>query len=143
MLATLTIAPPSVMAPRRRLRHPVAAVDVDVHDGAELLGRLPQRGHGGADPRVVDEDVRAAELLDGGIASAWQAAGSETSVPTAMARPSFGLHEATGLLEAVHPPGAEHDVRARLRQRLGDPDPKPRRGARDDGHPAVEAETAP
>ena len=45
-----------------RLRHPVGAVEVDVDDLAELLGRLARRGHGGADAGVVDEHVGPAEL---------------------------------------------------------------------------------
>ena len=50
--------------PAAGLGHPVAGVEVDVDDGSELLGSLLQRGDGGADPGVVDQDVHPAELAD-------------------------------------------------------------------------------
>ena len=70
-----------------RLRHPVAAVEVDVDDLAELLGRLAGGGDGGADARVVDEHVDPAEGPPSRRPPArWHASGEATSVSTAMAR---------------------------------------------------------
>jgi len=63
---------PGCITPPARLRHPVAAVEVDADDAGEVFGGL--RG-GGRDARVVDQDVDPAELGQGrfrqGLAVAW------------------------------------------------------------------------
>ena len=43
--------------PAAGLRHPVAAVEIDIHDGSELFRRFPRGRYGAGDAGIADQDV--------------------------------------------------------------------------------------
>ena len=123
-----------------RLRHPVAAVEVDVDDLAELVGLLARRRVGGPDAGVVDEDVDAPELLDGGVDERLAVLGLGDVGGDRDRPPARRLDELLGLLQLLDAPRAERDVGAGLSQRLGERHPEARRGSGDDRDLAVQLE---
>ena len=126
--------------PAAGLRHPVAAVQVDVDDLPELLGRLLGRRDRGADAGVVHQDVDPAELLHRQRDQVGAGLGVGDVGGHRQRAAAGALHEGGGVGEAVDPPGAEREVRASLGQALRERDPQAAGGAGDDGDPAVEAE---
>ena len=102
--------------PAARLGHPVAAVEVDVDDLPELLGRLAGGRDGGADAGVVDQHVDPAELrhrrVDQRLALCRVGdVGGHGEHPAAGGPDQLG-----GLLELVDAAGAQDHVGAGLGQ---------------------------
>ncbi len=92
------------------LRHPVAPVQIDVNDFAELLWRLTCRRECGALTRVVDEDVDLTKLLDRRVDHDLRILRSsdigrdDESAPTAL------FHESTSRRQAIGAPTGQDDV---------------------------------
>ena len=118
---------PGLHHPAAGLRHPVAAVEVDVDDLAELLGRLPGGRDGGADAGVVDQHVDPAELGHRGVDQrrARLRVGDVGGARSSARRPA-SLDQRRGVLEPVGAPGAERDVGAGLGEGLGERDARAR-----------------
>ncbi|MDX6685138.1 MAG: hypothetical protein QOF86_1266 [Baekduia sp.] len=125
---------------RGGLGHPVGAVEVDVDDAAELLGRLARGGDRGAHAGVVDEDVDAAQLADRGLDQRAGVLGLADVGGDGDRPAARGLHQRLRVLEAVGAAGAQRYVGSRLGQRLGERDTQAGGRAGDDGDLAVEAE---
>ena len=81
-------------------------------------------GYGGPDAGVVDEDVDAAELLDGGVDERLAVLGLGDVGGDGDRPPARRLDELLRLLQLLHAPRAERDVGAGLRQCLGERHPE-------------------
>ena len=103
-------------------------------------GVLARRRVGGADAGVVDEDVDAPELLDGGVDERLAVLGLGDVGGDRDRAAARRLDELLGLLELLDAPRAERDVGAGLSQRLGERHPEAGRGAGDDRDLVVQPE---
>ena len=122
------------------LSHPIAAVQVDVDDGTELLWGFPGGGNGGADAGVVDQNVDPAEHAHGGVdelaAVVWT-----RHVGAYRDGPSAGVFDKlAGARQPILSTRAECHVGAGLGQRDGEVDAEPAGCAGDDRDPIVDAE---
>ncbi len=124
--------------PAAGLRHPVAAVEVDVDHLPELLRRLAGGRHRGADAGVVDQDVDPAELLDGGVDEVLAGGGIGDVGAHRDGLATGAFHQRLRLGQPVDPAGAERHVRAGLGERLREGDTESGRRAGHDRHLAVE-----
>ena len=124
----------------RALRHPVAAVEVDVDHLAEVVGRLLGRGDGRPDAGVVDQHVDAAQVLHRLVDERLAAVGVRDVRAHGDGAPAGGLDELARVLELLDAAGAEGDVRAGLGEGLGERDAEAGRGPGDDGDFSFEAE---
>ena len=131
---------PGLHHPAAGLGHPVAAVEVDVDDRAELLGRLVGGRHRGADAGVVDQHVDPAELRHRRVDERLALVGVGDVGGHGEHLAAGVPDQLRGLLEAVGPPGAEHHVGPGLGQPLRERDAEPAGGAGDDGDLAVQPE---
>ena len=138
------IRPPLALGdhPRRgglRAQEQAGQVDVD-HAAERLEVELAQRPHR-VDPRVVDEDVDAAEALDGRADHALDALGiADVAVHGQSAVCSQGLQGLGRMLAGGEVKVCDDDARARLVQAAGDAEPDPHRTAGDDRGAAGEVD---
>ena len=123
------------------LRHPVAAVEVDVDHLAEVVGRSPwRRGSAVPTPALLTSTSTRPRSFIVVSTSAWQLSGSDTSARTAMARrpaasTSARVSSSFSTRRAPRATSAPASAR-RLRER----DAEAGRGPGDDGDFSFEAE---
>ena len=125
---------------RAGLRHPVAAVQIDVDDRTELIGGFAGGRYSGAHPGVVHQDVHPPECFSRG-ADQRLAVIRVGDVGTDRQRvAAHRLHQRAGVGQSLLAPRAEHHVGARLGEGMGERDAEAAGRAGDDGDPVVESE---